>query len=97
MVDLGVGLLIAVTFFIALYFILIKPQVDQLKAHRKLIANLKKGDYVVTAGGIVGKVISFPDKEHISLEIAEGIQVRVKSELVYEHEEKESFPRDDTA
>lgn len=85
--DLTVGLTILVVFFIALYFILIKPQVDQLNEHRKLVANLKKGDYVVTAGGIVGFVVDIPDKEHVTLEIAEGVRVRVKSDLVYEHEE----------
>ena len=87
MMDLTVGLTILVVFFIALYFILIKPQVDQLNEHRKLVANLKKGDYVVTAGGIVGFVVDIPDKEHVTLEIAEGVRVRVKSDLVYEHEE----------
>ncbi len=97
MMDLGVGLIIAVTFFISLYFVLVKPQVDQLKAHQKLVANLKVGDYVVTAGGIVVEVVGFPDKKHVTLEIAEGVQVRVKSDLVYEHEYKENRLHDDTS
>lgn len=96
MMDLSIGLLIAVGFFLLLYFVLIRPQVAQLRAHRKLVENLKVGDYVVTAGGIVGEVTGFPDDEHVTLEISKGVHVKVKSDLIYEHEEKEPMRSDDT-
>ena len=58
------------------YFLLIRPQQKQLKEHRALISSLKKGDDVVTQGGILGKVYAVSEKE-VQLEIASGVRIRV--------------------
>ena len=63
------------------WFLLIRPQMRQQKQHREKIAGVKKGDQVVTAGGIVGKVTKVDDN-YAEIEIAQGIKVKaVKSTL----------------
>jgi preprotein translocase subunit YajC len=63
------------------WFLLIRPQMRQQKAHREKIAGVKKGDQVVTAGGIVGKVVKV-DEQYAEIEIAQGVKVKaVKSTL----------------
>ena len=63
------------------WFLLIRPQMRQQKQHREKIAGVKKGDQVVTAGGIVGKVIKVDDN-YAEIEIAQGVKVKaVKSTL----------------
>jgi preprotein translocase subunit YajC len=63
------------------WFLLIRPQMRQQKQHRQKIAGVKKGDQVVTAGGIVGKVLKVDDA-YAEIEIAQGVKVKaVKSTL----------------
>jgi preprotein translocase subunit YajC len=57
------------------YFLLIRPQMRQQKAQRDKIAGVKKGDQVVTAGGIVGKVVRVDDT-YADIEIAQGVKVK---------------------
>ena len=63
------------------WFLLIRPQMRQQKAHREKIAGVKKGDQVVTAGGLLGKVIKVDDN-YAEIEIAQGVRVKaVKSTI----------------
>ncbi|MGZ3235149.1 MAG: preprotein translocase subunit YajC [Croceibacterium sp.] len=63
------------------WFLIIRPQMRQQKAQREKIAGVKKGDQVVTAGGIVGKVTKV-DEAYAEIEIAQGVKVKaVKSTL----------------
>lgn len=62
--------------FVVMYFVLIRPQQKQLKEHRALLGALKKGDDVVTQGGILGKVYAITDKL-VTLEIANNVRIRV--------------------
>ena len=57
------------------WFLIIRPQMRQQKAHRDRIAAVKKGDQVVTAGGLVGKVIKVDD-QYAEIEIAQGVRVK---------------------
>jgi preprotein translocase subunit YajC len=59
------------------YFLLIRPQQQRLKAHQALVASVKRGDTVVTAGGLIGKVSKVKDDGEIMVEIADNVQVRV--------------------
>lgn len=68
---LFLGLLFAI-----MYFVMIRPQQKQLKEHRSLLAGLKKGDDVVTQGGMLGKIHAVTDKI-VTLEVANGIRVRI--------------------
>ena len=60
-----------------MYFLLIRPQQKKLKEHQNMVNNLRRGDQVVTAGGIVGKVTKVRDDAEVELEIAQGVNVRV--------------------
>lgn len=57
------------------WFLIIRPQMRQQKLHREKIAAVKKGDQVVTAGGLVGKVIKVDD-QYAEIEIAQGVRVK---------------------
>ncbi len=60
-----------------MYFMVIRPEQARRKSHLKMVANVRRGDIVVTAGGIVGKVIKVLDGDEILLEIAEEVRVKV--------------------
>jgi preprotein translocase subunit YajC len=63
--------------FAIFYFLMIRPQQQRAKQHREMIDNVRRGDTVVTAGGIVGRVAKVKDEGEIMVEIADNIQVRV--------------------
>ncbi len=66
-----------VLIFIIFYFLLIRPQQKKMKDLKAMVEALRRGDQVVTAGGIVGKVVKVQDDGMVELEIAEGVKVKV--------------------
>jgi preprotein translocase subunit YajC len=62
--------------FVVFYFLMIRPQQQKAKEHRIMLANLKRNDEVITAGGLYGKVVALTDKI-VTLEIAPNVRVRV--------------------
>ena len=66
-----------VVVFAIFYFLIIRPQQQRQKQHRELVDNVRRGDTVVTAGGLVGKVAKVKDDGEIMVEIADNVQVRV--------------------
>ena len=70
-----------VLMFVVLYFIMIRPQMKRQKEHRAMIDALAKGDEVVTAGGMLGKVASISDS-HISVQVANGVEVQMQRSAV---------------
>lgn len=62
--------------FIIFYFLLIRPQQKKAKEHKEMISNLKKGDRIITSGGIYGTIISIDDTT-IGLEIAEKVKIKI--------------------
>ena len=63
--------------FAIMYFLLIRPQQKKMKEHRAMVEGLRRGDQVITQGGLYGKVIKVKDGGEIEVEIAEGVKVRV--------------------
>jgi preprotein translocase subunit YajC len=63
--------------FVVFYFLLIRPQQKKAKDHRNMVDNVRRGDEVVTGGGIVGKITKVKDDNHIQIEIAEGVRINV--------------------
>jgi len=59
------------------YFLLIRPQQQRIRAHQQMVSAVKRGDTVVTAGGVVGKVSKVKDDGEIMVEIADNVQIRV--------------------
>src|SRR5690606_4705033 len=67
--------------FVIFYFLMIRPQQRRMKAHRAMIDAVKRGDTVVTAGGLIGKITRVQDDE-VEIEVASGVKVRaVKATL----------------
>jgi preprotein translocase subunit YajC len=63
--------------FVIMYFLLIRPQQKKLKEHKAMVEALRRGDQVVTQGGLIGKVSKVKDEGEIEVELAEGVKVRV--------------------
>ena len=63
------------------YFLLIRPQMKRQKEHQNLIASLAKGDEAVTQGGVLGKVTEVGEN-FVSLEVADGVRVKVQKHMV---------------
>ena len=70
--------------FVIFYFLLLRPQQQRMKQHREMVANIKRGDTVVTSGGIVGLVTKVRDEGEIEVEIAKDVRVRVLKGTVAE-------------
>ncbi|MEO9653027.1 MAG: preprotein translocase subunit YajC [Roseobacter sp.] len=66
-----------VLIFGIMYFLLIRPQQKKAKEHQAMVSGLRRGDQVITQGGIVGKVVKVKDDGEIEVEIAEGVKIRV--------------------
>jgi preprotein translocase subunit YajC len=60
-----------------MYFLLIRPQQKKVKEHKAMVEALRRGDQVVTQGGVVGKVTKVRDDNEVEVEIAENVRVRV--------------------
>jgi len=66
-----------VLIFVVFYFLLIRPQQKKMKAHREMVQNLQRGDSVVTAGGIIGRVAKVAEGDEILVEIADNVRVKM--------------------
>lgn len=62
--------------FVIMYFLILRPQQKKMSQHRAMVAALKKGDQVITQGGLIGKVVAVRDDE-LDVELAQGVRVRV--------------------
>jgi preprotein translocase subunit YajC len=60
-----------------MYFLLIRPQQKKVKEHQKMVSELRRGDQVVTQGGIIAKVSKVRDDNELEVEIADGVRVRI--------------------
>ena len=77
------GLIPFILIFIIFYFLLIRPQQKKVKEHKNMVQNLKRGDTIVTAGGMVGKIVKASDSsEEITVEISKGINVNIVRHMV---------------
>ena len=78
MSNSGIGQFIPlILFFVIFYFFLIRPQQKKAKDHKIMVENLKRGDKVITSGGIVGKVDRIIDNEKVEVEISDNVKVEV--------------------
>jgi preprotein translocase subunit YajC len=60
-----------------MYFLMIRPQQKKMKEHKTMVDGLRRGDQVVTQGGLIGKISKVKEDNEIEVEIAEGTKVRV--------------------
>ena len=78
------GLLPLVLIFVVFYFLLIRPQQKKAKQHREVLANLRRGDRIVTNGGLIGTITRVPNDGELIVEIADGVKVRVMRGMIAE-------------
>jgi preprotein translocase subunit YajC len=77
-----VSLLPFILIFVIMYFLILRPQQKRQKQHQEMVKNVRRGDTVVTSGGLVGKVTKVTDDEQIEVEVADGVRVRQMRSMI---------------
>ena len=80
--SMFVQLLPFVLIFVIMYFLILRPQQKRAKDHQAVVKNLRRGDTVITSGGLVGKVTKVVDDDQIEVEIADDVRVRQLRSMV---------------
>ncbi len=91
------SLLPFVLIFVIMYFLIIRPQRQRMKQHQEMIKNVRRGDTIVTSGGIIGKVSKVTDESELQVEIAEGVKVRIARGMIAEVRAKGEPVKEDSA
>src|SRR5205809_7361317 len=68
--------------FVIMYFLILRPQQKRVKQHSEMVKNVRRGDSVITSGGLIGKVTKVIDDEQIEVEVADGVRVRQVRSMV---------------
>jgi preprotein translocase subunit YajC len=96
MTNLG-GVLPFVLIFVIMYFLILRPQQKRAKQHQEMVKNLRRGDNVITSGGLVGKVTKVVDDDQVEVEIADGVRVRQVKSMIADVRVKGEPVKDDSA
>lgn len=80
--DMLMSILPFVLIFVIMYFLIIRPQRTQMKKRQEQLAAIRRGDTIITGGGVVAKVIKVIDDAELEVEIAEGVRVKVLRAMV---------------
>ncbi|UKJ75601.1 preprotein translocase subunit YajC [Azospirillum brasilense] len=80
--DMIVQFLPLILIFVVFYFLLIRPQQKKMKEHKGMLEAIRRGDRVVTGGGIIGTVTKVGPEDELQVEIAENVRVRVMRSTV---------------
>ncbi|ALA19223.1 preprotein translocase subunit YajC [Chelatococcus sp. CO-6] len=82
--DMLIQLVPFILIFVIMWFLIIRPQQRRVKAHQEMIKNVRRGDTIVTSGGLVAKVTKVVDDGEIEVEIAEGVKARLVRGMISE-------------
>ena len=91
------SLLPLILIIVIMYFLVLRPQQQRVKQHQSMVKALRRGDTVVTNGGLVAKVTKVVDDDQIEVEIADGVRVRQMRSMVSEVRAKGEPVKDDSA
>jgi preprotein translocase subunit YajC len=80
--DMITSLLPFVLIFVIMYFLILRPQQRRAKQRSEMVKNVRKGDTVITSGGLVGRVTKVVDDDQIEVEVADGVRVRQMRSMV---------------
>ena len=87
--------------FVIMYFLILRPQQKKVRDHADLVKNIRRGDTVVTTGGLVGKVTKVVDDDQIEFEISDGVRVRQMRQMISgvraKGEQAKELGKDETA
>ena len=79
-----VALLPLVLIFVVFYFLLIRPQQKKMKQHKEMVSNVRRGDKIVTGGGLIGTITKVTDDNEVQVELAENVRVKVLRHTIAE-------------
>ncbi|MGA0531457.1 preprotein translocase subunit YajC [Hansschlegelia sp. KR7-227] len=82
--DFFIQLLPFVLIFVIMYFLILRPQQKRVKEHREMIKNVRRGDTIVTSGGIIAKVTKVVDDSEVEIEIAPNVRPRLSRAMIAE-------------
>ncbi|KZK80288.1 preprotein translocase subunit YajC [Pseudovibrio sp. W64] len=82
--DVVMSIVPFVLIFVIMWFLIIRPQRQKMKSHQEMVSNLRRGDTVVTSGGLIGKVAKIVDDAELQVDIAEGTRVRIARAMIQE-------------
>jgi preprotein translocase subunit YajC len=82
--DMLVSLLPFLLIFVIMYFLILRPQQQRVKQHREMVNALRRGDTVVTSGGLIGKITKVVDDSEVELQLSDGVRVRQMRQMVQE-------------
>jgi preprotein translocase subunit YajC len=68
--------------FVIMYFLILRPQQKRVKDHAAMVKNLRRGDSIVTSGGLVGKVTKVIDDDQVEVEVADGVRIRQMRQMI---------------
>jgi preprotein translocase subunit YajC len=85
-----------VLIFVIFYFLMIRPQQQKAKQHQEMIKNVRRGDTVVTSGGLIGKVTKVIDDDQVEVELADGVRVRQIRQMLTDVRAKGEPVKDDS-
>jgi len=78
------SLLPFILIFVIMYFLILRPQQKRVRQHQEMVKNVRRGDTVVTNGGLIGKVTKVIDDDQMEIEIADGVRIRQMRQMVSE-------------
>lgn len=82
--DMLVSLLPFIAIFVIMYFLILRPQQKRVKTHAEMVKNLRRGDTVITNGGVIGKISKVIDEHEVEIEVADGVKIRQVRQMVTE-------------
>jgi len=91
------SLLPFVLIFVIMYFLILRPQQKRVKMHAEMVKNVRRGDTVVTNGGLIGKVTKVIDDDQIEIEIADDVRIRHMRQMISDVRAKGEPVKDETA
>jgi preprotein translocase subunit YajC len=95
--DMLTSLLPFVLIFVIMYFLILRPQQKRVKQHAEMVKNVRKGDTVITSGGLVGRVTKVVDDDQIEIEVSEGVRIRQMRQMISDVRAKGEPVKDEDA
>jgi preprotein translocase subunit YajC len=95
--NMLMSLLPFILIFVIMYFLILRPQQKKAKQHQEMVKNLRRGDTVITSGGLIGKVTKVVDDEQVEIEIADGVRVRQLRQMMADVRAKGEPVKDEAA
>jgi preprotein translocase subunit YajC len=95
--NMLVSLLPFVLIFVIMYFLILRPQQKRVKSHQEMVKNVRRGDTVITSGGLVAKVTKVIDDDKIEIELADGVRAVQMRQMVSDVRAKGEPVKDEAA